>query len=84
MHNDAECHGGVAREVLDFARTQPRAGVVFTYYDAFAVFRTEALRDTGPWDETFRWYFSDIDYYRRLQLSGWRRVPLEARRLLIT
>jgi hypothetical protein len=71
MHNDAECHGGVAHEVIDFARTQPRAGVVFTHYDAFSVFRTEALRSTGPWDETFRWYFSDIDYYRRLQLSGW-------------
>jgi hypothetical protein len=74
MHNDAECHDGVAREVIDFARRQPRAGVVFTHYDAFAVFRTEALRSTGPWDETFRWYVSDLDYYRRLRLSGWETL----------
>jgi len=71
MHNDAECLEGVAPKVLDCARTQPHAGVVFTRYDAFAVFNVGAVRNVGPWDETFRWYFSDIDYYRRMQLHDW-------------
>jgi SAM-dependent methyltransferase len=71
MHNDAECQAGLPREVLDYARIHPRSGVVFTHYDALAVFNMEAVRDTGPWDETFRWYFSDNDYYRRLRLRNW-------------
>jgi hypothetical protein len=71
MHNDAECVAGEALRVLDCARTQQHAGVVFTNYDAFAVFSVAAIRDVGPWDETFRWYFSDNDYYRRMQLRGW-------------
>lgn len=71
MHNDAECLDDVALAAIASARQQPRAGVVFTHYDAFAVFRVEALRAVGPWDETFRWYFSDVDYYRRMQLAGW-------------
>jgi SAM-dependent methyltransferase len=70
MHNDAQCAAGEALKVLECARAR-RAGVVFTNYDAFAVFNVAALRDIGPWDETFRWYFSDNDYYRRMQLRGW-------------
>jgi predicted O-methyltransferase YrrM len=73
MHNDAECSGDVASRVLESARSRPRAGVVFTNYDALAVFQVPALRDVGPWDETFRWYFADNDYYRRLLLHGWEQ-----------
>jgi len=71
MHNDAECIGNVASRILEFARERPRAGVVFTCYDAFAIFNSAALRDIGPWDETFRWYFADNDYYHRMKLRGW-------------
>jgi len=71
MHNDAECVGDVSWEILDCARTHIAAGVIFTYYDAFAVFNVRAVRDIGPWDESFRWYFSDNDYYRRMKLRGW-------------
>jgi predicted O-methyltransferase YrrM len=75
MHSDAECVGDDLPEaVIAFARERlrHRIGVTFTHYDAFAVFSVEALRDTGPWDESFRWYFADNDYYRRLRLTGWR------------
>lgn len=71
MHNDAECIDSVASRALEFARDRPRAGVVFTYYDAFAIFNIAALRDVGPWDETFRWYFADNDYYHRMKLRSW-------------
>jgi GT2 family glycosyltransferase len=36
------------------------------------VFNVDAMHDIGPWDETFRWYFADNDYYRRMRLRGWR------------
>jgi SAM-dependent methyltransferase len=71
MHNDAECIEGEALKVLDCARARRNTGVVFTNYDAFAVFDVAAIRDIGPWDETFRWYFSDNDYYRRMLLLNW-------------
>ena len=73
MHNDAQCLEGEASRVLDCARMHLDAAVVFTYYDAFAVFNVAAIRDVGPWDETFRWYFADNDYYRRMQLRDWAR-----------
>jgi hypothetical protein len=72
MHNDAECVGNVAVRVLEYARRHPEAGVVFTNYDAVAVFRVRAIQDVGPWDETFRWYFADVDYYHRMKLHGWQ------------
>ncbi len=72
MHNDAECREPLGPKLLDCARTQPHVGVVFTYYDALAVFNVAATRDVGPWDETFRWYFSDNDYYHRMQLRDWQ------------
>jgi len=71
MHNDAECREAITPKLLECARKQPRTGVIFTYYDALAVFSMAAAKDVGPWDETFRWYFSDNDYYRRMQLHHW-------------
>jgi SAM-dependent methyltransferase len=71
MHNDAECRQGVPASVLECARKRSGSGVVFTNYDAFAVFNLQAVRDVGPWDETFRWYFADNDYYRRMLLRNW-------------
>jgi GT2 family glycosyltransferase len=75
VHNDAECErDDLPEAVLAFARARlgERVGVTFTHYDAFAVFNVAALRDVGPWDETFRWYFADNDYYRRMRLLGWQ------------
>lgn len=75
VHSDAECDGDdVAESVLARARAHlaERVGVTFTHYDAFAVFNVGAIGEIGPWDETFRWYFADNDYYRRMRLLGWR------------
>jgi hypothetical protein len=82
MHNDAECLESVAWQVLDCARTHPHAGVVFTYYDAFAVFNIAAIREVGPWDETFRWYYSDNDYYRRMLLRNWEHCNFGGHRII--
>jgi len=82
MHNDAECLKGIAQKVLDCARTLLHAGVVFTHYDAFAVFNIAALRDVGPWDETFQWYFSDNDYYRRMRLRNWEAFNFDGQEVI--
>ena len=74
VHSDAECVGDeVPEAIMSFARglLTERIGVTFTNYDAFAVFNVDALQVVGPWDESFRWYFADNDYYYRLRLLGW-------------
>ena len=72
MHNDAECLHGAATVLLAHARQldDGTRGVLFSNYDAFAVFILPALRAAGYWDETFPWYVSDVDYYHRVRLSG--------------
>jgi len=75
VHSDAECVADdVAPSIIACARRNltNQVGVTFTNYDAFAVFNVDALRDIGPWDESFRWYFADNDYYHRMRLTGWR------------
>lgn len=79
MHNDAEVTDPrVIDTVLACSRAPGRTGVVFTNFDAFCAFNVAAVSDVGPWDETFRWYFSDNDYYRRLRLQGWRTEDVGA------
>ncbi|HEY5959695.1 MAG TPA: class I SAM-dependent methyltransferase [Polyangiaceae bacterium] len=71
MHNDAEVtEPSVIDRALECARRSNDIGVVFTNYDAFCIFNTSMTKQVGPWDETFQWYFSDNDYYRRLRLLG--------------
>lgn len=71
LHTDASCPPAVPLEVLATARAHADVGAVFTQYDALAVFRLTALLDTGPWDESFRWYYADRDYYCRMARAGW-------------
>jgi hypothetical protein len=75
MHSDAEAaNGGLLAlcEEADRLKSQgDRWGVIFTHYDALALFNPEATAHTGCWDESFKWYVSDIDYYNRLRWEGW-------------
>ncbi len=74
VHSDAQCSAEeVGPSIIAASRAHlgEKIGVNFTNYDAFAVFNTESLRDIGPWDESFRWYLADNDYYYRLRLLGW-------------
>ena len=50
---------------------------VFGASGAACVFRADALRDVGLFDESFFAYFEDVDLSFRLQLAGWgiRYVP---------
>lgn len=77
MHNDAEASEDVIEKLLDIAaeNADKKWGVIFTNYDALAVYSTRAAIDVGPWDwKLFPSYYSDNDYYRRLKLAGWELV----------
>lgn len=48
-------------------------GVVFTNYDAVALYNPGAALATGLWDANFRaGYGADVDWFRRLRLAGFR------------
>ena len=75
MHNDASADVTLIDDLLSLGEQNlgdSRVGVFFTAYDAVAAFNMDAVRDVGAWDETWRWYASDIDYYHRLRTRGWQ------------
>ncbi|MDB5312823.1 MAG: class SAM-dependent methyltransferase [Gemmataceae bacterium] len=82
MHSDAESAPGGVRGLLEEADRldgrRERWGVIFTRYDALALFNPAATADAGCWDETFLWYVSDVDYYNRLLWAGWGQHQLPA------
>lgn len=77
MHSDAECTPQTFSELDALAKMMfkvgNKAGILFTAYDALCAIRTEAAWQTGPWDEWFHWYHSDVDWYRRMVLAGWEQ-----------
>ena len=81
MHSDAEVASGGLRTLCDEADRldcrREQWGVIFTHYDALALFNPKATAQIGCWDETFKWYVADIDYYNRLRWQGWghRHLP---------
>lgn len=76
LHSDAKPEGDSAQKLLELVSTLPKDwGVVFTNGDAFCAFNVEAVKKTGKWDwRGLNWYFSDKDYYRRLELSGFKAI----------
>lgn len=72
MHNDAECEPDTIDKLLEMLPTLPKKwGVVFTNYDALAMYNPALLKHVGPWDwRGFGSYYSECDYYYRLKLAG--------------
>jgi hypothetical protein len=76
-HSDCICQNSVHQQIITTAKEEEvrRWGAIFTLYDVFAAFNTKALNDVGTWDyESFPWYYSDNDYYRRIKLSGYEII----------
>lgn len=80
MHSDAEAAPGgidaLLRMADDLDAQGTRWGVIFTRYDALAVFNQQAVTDVGCWDDSFLWYIADVDYYNRIQWRGWCHAEL--------
>ena len=49
-------------------------GVIYTHYDIFCAYNTEAADAVGGYDTDFFDYSSDCDFYRRLDLAGYKRI----------
>jgi len=78
MHNDVSCAPGTVTKLAERARdTAEPWAALFTrdsirggVYDYLAAYNMAAIREVGCWDETFGWYVSDVDFYRRFKLAG--------------
>jgi hypothetical protein len=79
MHNDARCEATSLTRLVERARKEDPSGwgTLFTkdslsggVYDYLAAFNMRAIREVGKWDESFSWYVSEIDLYRRFKLHG--------------
>ena len=49
-------------------------GVIYTHYDIFCAYNTEAMDAIGGYDTLFFDYSSDCDMYRRMELAGFARM----------
>jgi hypothetical protein len=77
MHNDAIIPEGACEKLLDCARQisqeHERWGVIYTLHDILCVYNPRVFADIGGYDTNFAAYFSDNDYFRRMELGGWKR-----------
>lgn len=75
MHSDAEAGEGTVGKLVEMARKATDGGrkwsVIFTHYDALAVFNTQAFLEISGWDTLFPWYYSDNIAYYKLRLAGY-------------
>jgi len=78
MHSDACAQPGSCLSLLDYARKLNREsrrwGILFTNYDALAALNLSLMDDIGLWDTNLPQYFSDNDYYRRIDLAGYEKI----------
>lgn len=82
MHNDGEIHDDSDIRLINHVENMTEKwGVVFTHYDVFCAFNTEAVKEIGEWGDEL-WplqrsgYYLDCDYYRRLKLAGYQSSSL--------
>ncbi len=62
----------IARQRDELAENaEGKSGEVFGVCAGAAMYKAEAMRDTGFFDEKFFAYYEDTDYNFRLQLRGW-------------
>jgi hypothetical protein len=77
MHNDAVIPEGTCEKLLDYARNINQEysnwGVIYTLYDILCVYNPKVYEAIGGYDTNFAAYFSDNDYFRRMELAGWSR-----------
>lgn len=67
QHSDCYVTENVIDKMIEVANNNKNWSVIFTKYDALCCFNVDVLIDIGSWDETFWWYVSDVDFYRRIE-----------------
>lgn len=78
MHSDSVVPEGAFEKLLEETRKIDAAGrkwgVIYTLYDILAVYNPLAMQAIGGYDTNFKDYFSDNDWYYRLDIAGWERI----------
>lgn len=78
FHNDAVIPEGACEKLLDYARNvnsqKQRWGIIYTLHDVLCVYNPKVYEAIGGYDTNFAAYFSDNDYFRRMDLAGWERI----------
>jgi hypothetical protein len=76
LHSDAEPAAQTPDILLEEVRLafkeRERWGIIFTKYDTFCCFNVSTMCEIGPWDTNLPQYFADNDYYRRVELAGYK------------
>ena len=80
IHGDGEVSGNPLT-LIEECRKRNSAGekwgVLFTLYDVYCAFNTEACNAIGDWDWLwFPFYFLDNDYYTRLKRAGYPCIDI--------
>lgn len=74
-HCDALLEPDSVEKLYQCAMSQTgKWGVIYTHYDIFCAYNTEAASAVGGYDTDFFDYTSDCDFYRRLDLAGYARI----------
>jgi len=78
-HSDSKCqNSSVIPDLLKLIESEPDTGIYFTHYDVLCAFRVEAFYEIGIWDESFKYYSSDVDYYHRCKKTKWKVFSAQA------
>ena len=80
MHNDGEILDDCPRRLIQYADEKisknEKFGAIFTNYDVFCIYSTYCVKNIGMWGDSL-WpeqksgYLVDIDYYKRMNFSGY-------------
>ncbi len=82
QHNDCYVKDDrLIHDMINTSKDNPDVGVVFTYYDALALFNMSIINAVGCWDESFYWYESDIDFYQRILMDNYKQISIGGDRI---
>lgn len=75
-HNDAEAEPDTIDKLLAMLPTLPKKwGVVFTNYDALAMYNPKMWKAIGHWNwRLYPSYYSDTSYYFQARMAGWQLI----------
>jgi hypothetical protein len=87
MHNDGEVIDNTFQRLINYAdkliEDKQKWSVIFTNYDVLCAYSTDCVNAIGKWGDS-KWlpqqqsgYYLDIDYYRRMSLSEYKKHQLE-------
>ena len=77
MHSDSIVPEGAIPELLKQTReidaSGKKWGVVYAHYDILCIYNAAVCEEIGGFDTLFRDYYSDNDFYHRMELAGFER-----------